>query len=65
MVHVGLNEWLDVAQANGKTLAELLNRCTAWESDVDPHAKEMPRAKRHDDKAIAVVRFDPARSLSR
>lgn len=61
MVHLGLDDWLSVAQKNTQELAEILTRCEAWERDMDPNARDLPRAKRHDDKAIAAVRFDAPR----
>ena len=57
MVHLGLDDWARVAHADHEALAALLARCTTWESDEDPDARDLPRAKRHDDKAIAAVRF--------
>lgn len=58
MVHLGLNDWERIAHADHEVLAALLARCTTWESDEDPDARDLPRAKRHDDKAIACVRFN-------
>jgi hypothetical protein len=33
-------------------------RCQAWERDEDPDARQLPRAKCHDDKALAAVQLD-------
>jgi serine/threonine protein phosphatase PrpC len=38
-------------------LRETLYQIHRWETETDPHAKRLPRFKRHDDKTIAVVRF--------
>jgi hypothetical protein len=35
-----------------------LRGIAAWERDEDPNARLLPRAKPHDDKAIAVVQLD-------
>ena len=57
MVHLGLNDWERVVHADADELAALLARCTLWESEEDPTARDLPRAKCHDDKAIAAVRL--------
>ncbi|MFI6364468.1 protein phosphatase 2C domain-containing protein [Nocardia sp. NPDC050630] len=49
--------WRDLAAADDAELASLLHRCHMWEAEVDPNGVERPRAKRHDDKTIAVVRL--------
>jgi hypothetical protein len=49
--------WPDLAAADNAELAELLFRCHMWEAEVDPNGVERPRAKRHDDKTVAVVRL--------
>ncbi|WP_410870879.1 hypothetical protein [Nocardia sp. A7] len=49
--------WNDIAQLDSSGLAALLERLNAWEAEVDPDGRLMPRSKRHDDKTIAVVRF--------
>ncbi|WP_410585838.1 hypothetical protein [Amycolatopsis sp. lyj-108] len=36
-------------------LHDILARCHTWEDDVDPVARALPRAKRHDDKILAAV----------
>jgi hypothetical protein len=30
-----------------------------WEANVDPNGQQLPKAKRHDDKSIAAIRFTP------
>ncbi|WP_040833664.1 protein phosphatase 2C domain-containing protein [Nocardia brevicatena] len=49
--------WSDVAQLDASGLAELLVRCEHWEAQTDPAGRQQPRAKRHDDKTVAVVRL--------
>ncbi|SFB48328.1 hypothetical protein SAMN05216266_113127 [Amycolatopsis marina] len=34
-----------------------LEHAQTWESDSDPHGQQLPRAKRHDDKSLAAIRF--------
>ncbi|PKV93942.1 hypothetical protein ATK30_4802 [Amycolatopsis echigonensis] len=55
MTHLGLDDWPVLSKADGAELSALLERCQSWEDEVDPAAVSLPRAKRHDDKAIAVV----------
>ncbi len=38
-------------------LRNMLHRLHNWESTRDPHGQQLPRFKQHDDKTIAVVRF--------
>jgi hypothetical protein len=52
--HVGLG-WHDIAWRNAEQLATLLADAATWESDVDPDGRQLPRAKRHDDKTLAVI----------
>ena len=40
-------------------LLALLERWQRWETECDPDGQQMPRAKRSDDKAIAVIRRTP------
>ncbi|MET8875572.1 hypothetical protein [Nocardia sp. NPDC004604] len=56
LVSLGVS-WPEVARLNADELANLLTRCHRWESDTDPNGQQQPRPKRHDDKAIAVVRL--------
>jgi hypothetical protein len=58
MTHLQLNDWPRVARADDHQLAALLDRCQAWERDEDPDGHQLPRAKRHDDKALAAVQLD-------
>ncbi|WP_328391202.1 hypothetical protein [Nocardia sp. NBC_00416] len=49
--------WRDIAVQQPAALLDLLARCHDWEADVDPDGRRLPRAKRHDDKTIAVIRL--------
>ncbi|MFD4440749.1 PP2C family serine/threonine-protein phosphatase [Nocardia sp. NPDC058519] len=49
--------WHEVARMSTPQLGELLDRIHTWEAEIDPEGKALPRAKRHDDKTIAIVRF--------
>ncbi|MBN9108891.1 MAG: hypothetical protein J0I34_08920 [Pseudonocardia sp.] len=50
-------EWSLVAQYSEPDLDNLLEEIHAWERDFDPDGLVMARAKRHDDKTVATVRF--------
>ncbi|WP_063004640.1 PP2C family serine/threonine-protein phosphatase [Nocardia salmonicida] len=50
-------DWPEVAQMTTRELHELLHRIDAWEAETDPDGQALPRAKRHDDKTIAVIRL--------
>lgn len=60
MTHLGIDDWPSIANADDGHLAELLEHCQTWEHADDPQGQQLPRAKRHDDKAIAAVRLNPA-----
>ncbi|MFD3463999.1 hypothetical protein ACFWVM_30165 [Nocardia fluminea] len=49
--------WPEVAQMSTPQLAQLLRDVHTWEARVDPDGQALPRAKRHDDKTVAVMRF--------
>lgn len=55
--HLGHEPWEAIADYNEEQLTELLNACQRWETETDPNGIDLPRSKRHDDKAIAAVRF--------
>ncbi|WP_295126924.1 hypothetical protein [uncultured Leifsonia sp.] len=57
MVRLGLDYWESVSAHNSETLTQLLAYLDGWEADVDPDGVHLPRAKRHDDKAIAAITF--------
>lgn len=52
-------EWPTVSGESSAGLRELLDRCHAWEADIDPYGRLLPRSKRHDDKTLAVIRLQP------
>lgn len=47
--------WPDIARCDSAGLADLLAKCHRWEAEYDPDGAICPRAKRHDDKSVAVV----------
>lgn len=49
--------WSEVAQMSTPQLDRLLRDVHAWEAEADPNGQALPRAKRHDDKTVAVVRL--------
>jgi hypothetical protein len=55
--HLGLDDWQAIADSDQAALSALLQRCHHWEENDDPNGWQLPRAKRHDDKAIATVRL--------
>jgi hypothetical protein len=55
--HLGLDDWDTVARFGQPGLSALLRRCHDWEEHIDPDGRQLPRAKRHDDKAIATIRL--------
>jgi hypothetical protein len=55
--HTRIATWPTVAEYDRIELVGLLDRCQQWEADHDPDGQRFPRAKRHDDKAIAAVRW--------
>lgn len=54
--HLGLDDWEAIARTDQAMLSGLLHQCHEWE-DTDPDGRQYPRAKRHDDKAIATIRL--------
>jgi hypothetical protein len=53
--HLRLDDWDSIACSDETALAALLQRCHDWEKHDDPNGRQLPRAKRHDDKTIAVI----------
>ena len=53
--HLGLDNWPAIA-ADPTQASRLLHRASAWEAYADPDGHQLPRAKRHDDKTLAVIR---------
>lgn len=48
-------QWSTIAAYDQVELDELLNYVHSWERDIDPTGQAFPRAKRHDDKTLAIV----------
>jgi hypothetical protein len=55
--HLGLDDWGIIARYGEDGLSALLQRCHEWEGTTDPDGRQYPRAKRHDDKAIATIQL--------
>jgi hypothetical protein len=55
MTHLGLADWSALCQASRQDLADMLQRCQTWEAIEDPDGQKLTRAKRHDDKSLAVA----------
>jgi len=53
--HLGLDNWPAIA-ADPTQASRLLHRASVWEAYADPDGHQLPRAKRHDDKTLAVIR---------
>jgi hypothetical protein len=53
--YLGLDDWEAIADSDQAALSAFLQRCQDWEENDDPNGRQLPRAKRHDDKAIATV----------
>jgi hypothetical protein len=53
------HDWSRYAGYDDRQLANLLEQLRHWEANVDPNGQQLPRAKRHDDKSIAGIRFAP------
>jgi hypothetical protein len=58
MTHIGMTDWPTIASSSAYELAVILDHCQQWERNDDPDARLFPRAKRHDDKALAAVWLD-------
>ncbi|MEN2742735.1 hypothetical protein ABCS02_33585 [Microbacterium sp. X-17] len=57
MAHLVRDDWETIAYRSSDELKQTLACLEGWEKHTDPDGIELPRAKRHDDKAIAAVRF--------
>jgi serine/threonine protein phosphatase PrpC len=55
--HLGVI-WSDLAAADEAGLLRTLDDLQRWEAEVDPAGALLPRAKRHDDKTLVVLRKD-------
>lgn len=60
LARLSLVDWSTLAQLEPPALTDLLQQCHTWEAEIDPRARLAPRAKRHDDKALATVNFPEA-----
>ena len=56
ITHLGLSV-AQLAEVDEDDLCDTLHRLHDWEAVRDPDGRELPRFKRHDDKTIAIVRF--------
>lgn len=57
MAHLGLDDWPNIAHASEQQLDAILARCREWEQQHDPDGRDLPRAKRHDDKCLAAAQL--------
>lgn len=57
MTHLGIADWPALRNASDQVLADMLKQCQTWEASDDPDGQKLPRAKRHDDKSLAVAEF--------
>jgi len=57
MQHHRIDDWEAIAGKDSPELARLLEYLDRWEKDGDPNGAALPRAKCHDDKAIAAIRW--------
>ncbi len=55
MPQLGITNWSALHNASDQDLADILARCQSWEASEDPDGQKLPRAKRHDDKTLAVA----------
>jgi hypothetical protein len=55
---LGLDDWDAIARSDQAGLSAILEHCHEWEENADPDGSQYPRAKRHDDKAIAAIRLN-------
>jgi len=55
LMHAGQPDWPTIAAQSPDQLADMLAIWHDWERTRDPSGYRFPRAKRHDDKAIAAI----------
>ncbi len=55
LMHLGWDDWGQIAQFDSAQLKELLERCHSWEAENDSGGVSLPRAKCHDDKTIVAI----------
>ncbi|TVT22714.1 hypothetical protein FNH06_12585 [Amycolatopsis acidiphila] len=56
--HLAVIDWDKYSAADARQLHGLVDRCQQWERETDPEGQVHPRAKRHDDKTLAAIKFD-------
>jgi len=59
IMHLGLADWPQLATFDVDALQQILRRCESWEAQRDPTGVNLPRAKCHDDKSLAVIHPRP------
>ncbi|SDU67312.1 hypothetical protein SAMN04489733_8102 [Amycolatopsis keratiniphila] len=57
MRHLEITDWHAISTMADHELMDIVTRCHTWERDIDPDARVLPRAKRHDDKTLVTARF--------
>ena len=57
LMHLGWDDWGQIAWLDGAQLKVLLERCHRWEAKDDPDGVSLPRSKRHDDKTLVAIRI--------
>ena len=55
--YLDLDDWEAIACCDQARLSGLLQHCHEWEGTADQDGRQYPRAKRHDDKAIATIQL--------
>jgi len=55
LTHLGRTHWATIASKSDDQLADLPADTDRWERNDDPTGQDFPRAKRHDDKTLAVI----------
>ncbi len=56
LIHAGQPDWPTIASQSPDQLTDMLTAWQDWERNHDPSGHRFPRAKRHDDKTLAVIR---------
>ncbi len=55
LMHLGWDDWGQIARLDGAQLKVLLERCHRWEAEDDSDGVSPPRAKCHDDKTLVAI----------
>ncbi len=53
---IGLDDWDRHVRSTSEQLRVVLEHCHRWECEIDDDGYRLPRAKRHDDKSLAILR---------